>query len=126
VLALLSAAMPLATTATSTLLAIMDDGLAKKFIQNPTVREIQQAISLHVLAFTSHGDLIVAESEGDFTIDEWDEVFEKAQHICCGVRETGDVDAMLDEGGEEIDGGLRGFLRSTLQDKVTSDLKWRK
>lgn len=116
--------MPLLATTTSTLLALMDDGLGKSIItQSPTVREIQRATSVHVLAFTSLGDLLVAESEGDFTIDEWDEVFDKAQRIRCGVA---DVDAMLDEGEEEIHSGLSGFLRSTLQEKVTSDLKWRK
>jgi exosome complex component RRP46 len=120
--ALLSTAMPLAMTVTSTLLALMDDG---KIIQYPTIREIQQATSIHVLAFTSHGELLVDESEGDFSIDDWDLIFEKAQRICCGTGQAADVDAMLDE-GEEGNGGLTGFLRSTLKEKVTSDLKWRK
>jgi len=114
--------MPLAMTVTSSLLALMDDG---KIIQHPTTREIQQATSVHVLAFTSHGELLVDESEGDFNIDDWDLIFEKARHICCGSGEAGDVDAMLDE-GEEGNGGLTGFLRSTLEEKVASDLKWRK
>jgi exosome complex component RRP46 len=122
VLALLSAAMPLAMTMTSTLLAIMDNG---NIVQYPTIREIQQASSVHVLAFTSHGELLVNESEGDFNIDDWDLIFEKAQRICCGTGKAADVDAMLDE-GEEGNGGLTGFLRSTLEEKVTSDLKWRK
>jgi exosome complex component RRP46 len=114
--------MPLAMTTTSALLATMDDS---KIIQYPTIREIHQATSLHVLAFTSHGELLVAESEGDFSIDDWDLIFEKASRICCGVGEAVDVDAMLDE-GEDDNGGLTGFLRSTLEGKVTSDLKWRK
>jgi exosome complex component RRP46 len=114
--------MPLAMTVTSALLALMDGG---KIIQYPTIREIQQATSVHVLAFTSHGELLVNESEGDFNIDDWDLIFEKARHICCGSEEAGDVDAMLDE-GEEGNGGLTGFLRSTLEEKVASDLKWRK
>jgi exosome complex component RRP46 len=122
VLALLSAAMPLAMTTTSALLATMDDS---RIIQYPTIREIQQATSLHVLAFTSHGELLFAESEGDFNIDDWDLIFEKARRICCGVGEAADVDAMLDE-GEDGNGGLTGFLRSTLEGKATSDLKWRK
>lgn len=121
-LALLSAAMPLAMTMTSTLLALMDDG---KIIQYPTIREIQQATSVHVLAFTSHGELLVDESEGDFNIDDWDLIFEEAQRICCGTGEEADVDTMLDE-GEEGECELTGFLRSTLEEKVTSDLKWRK
>jgi exosome complex component RRP46 len=100
----------------------MDDS---RIIQYPTIREIQQATSLHVLAFTSHGELLFAESEGDFNIDDWDLIFEKARRICCGVGEAADVDAMLDE-GEDGNGGLTGFLRSTLEGKATSDLKWRK
>lgn len=107
---------------TATLLALMDDG---KIIQCPTIREIQQATSIHVLAFTSHGDLLVDESEGYYSIDDWDIIFEKAQRICCGAEEVANMDAMLDE-GEEGNGGLTGFLRSTLEEKVASDLKWRK
>jgi len=122
VLALLSAAMPLAMTMTSILLALMDDG---KIIQYPTIREIQQATSVHVLAFTSNGELLVDESEGDFNIDDWDLIFEKAQRVCCGAGEAADIDVMSDE-SEEDNSGLTGFLRSTLEQKVTSDLKWRK
>ncbi len=114
--------MPLAMTVTSTLLALMENG---KVFEHPTIHEIEQATSIHVLAFTSHGELLVNESQGDFNIDDWDIVFEKAQRICCGTGKDDDVDAMLDEGEEGI-GGLTGFLRSTLEEKVATDLKWRK
>ncbi len=122
VLALLSAALPLATTMSSTFLALMDDG---KINQHPTIHEIQRALSVHVFAFTPHGELLINESEGNFIIDDWDMVFERAQSICCGAGQAADVDAMLYE-GEKGNTGLAGFLRSTLEEKTTSDLKWRK
>jgi exosome complex component RRP46 len=122
VLALLAAAMPLAMTMTSTILAIMEDG---KVVQFPTIIEIQQAASVHVLAFTSRGELLVDESEGDFNLDDWNLIFEEAQRICCGAGAASGVDAVMDE-SRSGSGGLTGFLRSTLEAKVTTDLKWKK
>ena len=113
--------MPLAITMASTLLAIMDNG---KIVHHPSIHEIQKATSIHVLAFTSAGELLVDESEGDFSIDDWAMIFERAQFICCGAEGDASVDDMLDV-GDESKIGLEGFLRSTLKEKVTSDLKWR-
>jgi exosome complex component RRP46 len=118
VLALLSAALPLAVTMSCTLLALNDSGI----IENPTVSEIQGASSIHVLGFTSHDDLLVAESEGNFTLEGWNRVCDRAEEICSGAV---DKDAMHDEGVDEHSGGLNHFLKSTLQEKVTADLHWR-
>lgn len=112
-------------TMASTLLALTDDGPGKKITQSPTIREIQQAASIHVLAFSSHGDLLVVESEGEFTLDEWDQVFEKAQRVCCDALEAPHVDTMLGGGDGKFPGEQAGFLRSILE-KVALDLKWRK
>lgn len=121
-LALLSAALPLAVTMTCSLLAINGSGLASSIIENPSVLEIQQAASIHVLAFTSHGDLLVAESEGSFTLEEWNVVHDRAKHMCCGA---GDIDAMRDEGDDEDSDGMIQFVKSTLQEKIAADLHWR-
>src|ERR1700712_1797848 len=110
--------MPLSLTLTSVLLALTADGTAKRIIRNPTLIQSQSAESLHVLAFTSQGDLLVAESEGSFTIGDWDDIYEAGKQICCyDTKQAEDLDMV-----EEKDGGMQMFVKSTLRAKVAADL----
>jgi exosome complex component RRP46 len=113
--------MPLSLTLTSVLLALTSDGTAKGIIRNPTLIQSQSADSLHVLAFTSQGDLLVAESEGSFTIGDWDDIFEAGKAICCNETKQTDEHEMMDE----KDRGMQMFVKSTLKAKVAADLHWK-
>lgn len=107
-------------TMTSVFLALASDGPSIKVIQHPTIEEIQRATSVHVLGFTSKGNLLVVESEGAFSIEEWDEVYEVGKAICCdGIPE--ETEDMVDDSAE----GLHSFVKSALQEKVQSDLHWK-
>lgn len=125
VLALLSAGVPMRATATATAIAIARQDGAQRTIVDPSPREIETARSVHVLAFTSHDGLLLAESEGDFTVREWDEVYETARAICCRSAPAKDGMAMLLD--DEATGGpdMRHFLRSTMESKVVADLHWK-
>ncbi|KAI2784754.1 hypothetical protein F4815DRAFT_134950 [Daldinia loculata] len=124
VLSLLSAALPLTATLTSTSLAIVADGQSKKVVLNPSPREIETSQSFHVFSFTSHDELILAESEGSFTIKEWDDAFAVAQRQCCPPVITGDGDTLMDD--SSLPGAdLKQFTRSTLEGKIASDLHWK-
>ena len=112
--------MPLSLTLTSVLLALTSDGTAKRIIRNPTLTQSQSADSLHVLAFTSQGDLLVAESEGSFTISDWEDLYEAGKAIC--YHETEPVD---DHEMDGKDGGMQMFVKSILQAKVAADLHWK-
>jgi exosome complex component RRP46 len=112
-------------TLTSVILALTSDGTAKTIIQNPTLKELQSADSIHVVAFTSHGDLLVAESEGSFTIQEWDEVYETGKRLCCDEVEKADDDIMQTEGLDGKAGSMKTFLRSILKEKVEADTHWK-
>lgn len=118
VLSLLSAAIPLSASLTATLLAISQDGT---IVRNPPTPEIQTAQSIHVLAFTSHGELLVNLSEGGFTMEQWEDVYAHAEKICCGTTET-DPDAMVDEGENA---GMMQFVKTVMEEKVQKDLAWR-
>ena len=120
ILALLSAALPLATTLTSTSLAIMHEEGEQKIIVDPSAREIEKSRSFHVFAFTSHDELILAESEGSFTMKEWEDVYNAAHRQCCPT--DGDVN-MEDDGPGGAD--LKRFTRSTMEAKVAADLYWK-
>ncbi|KAI1382140.1 hypothetical protein F4677DRAFT_16601 [Hypoxylon crocopeplum] len=124
VLSLLSAALPLRTTLTSTSLAIIVDGQSKKVVLNPSPREIEASQSFHVFSFTSQDELILVESEGSFTMKEWDDAYAAAQRQCCPDAATNDGDALMDD-GSPADTNLKQFTRSTLEDKIASELHWK-
>jgi exosome complex component RRP46 len=124
VLALLSAGIPMRATATATAIALTHQDGADKIIIDPRPRDVETARSVHVLAFTSKDELLLAESEGDFTVKEWDEVYETAKKICC--RPAPDGAAMqLDDESSAVGPDLRQFLRTTMEAKVTADLHWK-
>ncbi|KAJ4290685.1 exosome non-catalytic core subunit rrp46 [Collariella sp. IMI 366227] len=125
ILALLSAGVPMKATATATAVAIGHQDGAKKAIVDPSPKEIETAQSVHVLAFTSHDELLLAESEGDFTVKEWDDVYETARKICCQSPAAKEgMDMVLDE--EQGAGpDMRNFVRSTMESKVAADLAWK-
>jgi exosome complex component RRP46 len=106
-------------TLTSVFLAVISVGLSgPAILENPSISQIQSADSVHVLAFTSQGDLLVAESEGSFDLKTWDEVYVAGKAICCDNLETSHK-----KSGEP--GGLATFVQSTLQQKAVGDLYWK-
>ncbi|CZT08455.1 hypothetical protein WAI453_007239 [Rhynchosporium graminicola] len=125
VLALLSASLPLSMTLTSTFLALTSDGSSKRIVVNPTLLESEAASSVHVMAFTSHGDLLVAESEGDFTLREWEAVHDAAKSFCCDESQTSGARHVAQDEMDEKNGNMMMFVQSTLEDKVESDLQWK-
>jgi len=126
VLALLSAGVPMGTTATATAIALAsEDGVTKTLI-DPSPRQVELARSVHVFAFTSQDELLLAESEGDFTIKEWDAAYETAKNICCRPSPTMDGVQMMAIDDERLVGpDLRHFIRSTMEAKVAADLHWK-
>lgn len=126
VLALLSAGVPLRSTATSTAVAILQSDGNPRIVADPSPREIESAKSTHVFAFTSHDELLLVESEGDFTVQDWERACEAAQDICCQPEKGSGANMVLDD---DSDGpgsiNMRQFLRSAIESKVASDLHWK-
>lgn len=82
------------------------------------------ALSVHVLAFSSLGDLLVAESWGDFSIETWESVYEKALVICHGSEEdeSDQEDVSMDS---KDDVQLNELLREAVQAKVAKEQSWK-
>lgn len=121
ILALLSTSIPLSQTLTSTLIVVDPYG---KLVQDPSAKQIHSASSVHVLAFSSHGDLLLVESEGSFGIDAWEEVVEKASYICHGA-EAADNDsdhASMDPTGQL---SLESVMKNTMQERTAKEQRWR-
>jgi exosome complex component RRP46 len=103
---------------------VNEDGV-KKTVTAPSPREIEAAQSVHVLAFMSHDELLLAESEGNFSVKEWDGVYETAKEICCRSAPARDGISMALDDGDAGGPDMRHFLRSTLESKVVADLYWK-
>ncbi|KAF3769094.1 hypothetical protein M406DRAFT_337384 [Cryphonectria parasitica EP155] len=123
VLALLSAAVPMRSTATCVVAAVSPEDGKTEVVIDPSPRQVELSRSVHVLAFTSHDELLLAESEGDFSMNEWDQVYDTARSICCRPPAR-EVDMVLDD-DQQAGLDLRQFVRSTTEAKVTADLHWK-
>lgn len=124
VLALLSACVPMATTAAAAVIAIVSEGGATRLVVDPSQKELQTADSTHVFGFTAHGQLLLAESQGDFAMAEWEDAQATAKKICCEAAKKDGMELVLDD-EKQAGPDLQGFLRSTMEAKVAEDLQWR-
>lgn len=106
--------------ATATAVAVLPD---KSLVVDPSPRELYEAESLHILAFTSKDELLLVESEGDFDLDRWDAVVERAKRACCQGRKQPGLDLVLDD--VEVATDMREFIRSTVEAQVAADLYWK-
>ena len=94
-------------------------------VVEPSAEEIKLASSIHVLAFSSFGDLLLVESEGDFTRDTLDEVHQEARLTCHGEErdesESEDVSMELDDVPT-----LAKVLKDAVERKVAEEQRWKK
>ncbi|CAF9915931.1 MAG: hypothetical protein GOMPHAMPRED_000900 [Gomphillus americanus] len=80
-LALLCSSIALSNTFASTVIILMPNG---EIISAPSIQQIQTAKSIHVLAYTLPGDLILVESEGSFDIHSWEGCLITGKDQCLG------------------------------------------
>lgn len=120
-MAILTAAIPLKAIAAATVIAISDDNT--NFIIDPTAVEADRARALHVLGFTSQDELLVSESEGSFSADEWIKVLELGQRICSQHRPTGMDTVMAGDNYESQ--SMKEFIRLVVEAKTAEDLHWK-
>ena len=77
---------------------------------------------MHILTFSADGNLLVAESQGRFTMGDWGRVFEMGLHTAGSEtehRRGSDSDAMV------LDDGQGESLRALIRDKIEKDQKWK-
>lgn len=117
VLGLARAAVPLKTMATATTVATgmegREGGGASGVVVGPGAGEAARARGLHVLGFTSDGKLVLAESAGSFSAEEWGAALEAGRAACCP---GGDDDAAT---------GVGALTRSALEAEAAAGLHWR-
>jgi len=86
--------------------------------EHPTIREATAAKSIHVLCFSSNGELLLVESEGMFSMEEWEVIEEKARGACLG-----DDDAMAED--EDRAKTLQHGMRAVVEEKVRRAERWK-
>jgi exosome complex component RRP46 len=73
--------------------------------------------------------MILNESDGAFSYEEWSEACEIAENVCCGEEEDEGVRLGVGEGeGMDIEGaseGLEGWLRGVARRKVEGEQRWK-
>jgi exosome complex component RRP46 len=108
-------------TFSTALLAVTKSG---DIISDPSPVEAKTASSLHVLAFSSKGHLLLNESQGAFDFDTWESIRERAYSTCRGAAVAGsDGDIAMGEEGE--DGRADGFIREAVEDHLHRDYAWK-
>jgi len=121
--------VPLTGTATSVLAALISGGgKGSTVVLDPTEKEVAVASSLHVFAWSSRGELVLAESEGAFDVEQWEEAAEAARKRCVGAKggAAGDADVeMGDATGTGAVQSLDGWLRSSVAKELTAATRWR-
>ena len=108
-------------TLTATLISVKENG---GVAPSPSAQDLEAATSIHVLAFSSHGDLLVVESEGYFNMDTWEKVYAKARLICHGEKEEDSESEDLSMDLEE-DTKLEDVLRDAVRQKVAAEYRWK-
>ncbi|KAK3112984.1 exosome non-catalytic core subunit rrp46, partial [Teratosphaeriaceae sp. CCFEE 6253] len=119
-LGLVDGGLPLASTVTAVLFAVVGEGEVK---QDPSEKELVGCRSIHALAYTHlHGDLLLNESAGSFDLAEWEHVAEAAEKACQAAV------APLDDGGDEdMDASTTAghWLRRELEQKAQAAVVWK-
>ncbi|KAJ5493335.1 hypothetical protein N7539_002081 [Penicillium diatomitis] len=120
-LALLSGAVPMSMTYSTALVAVSKSNV---IISNPTLVEAKAASSLHVLAFSSKGHLLLNESQGRFDFDTWKTVQQCAHALCRGV-DLPEVDGDIAMEAQGDSGTAEGFVRETVENHLYRDYAWK-
>ena len=108
-------------TFTSNLVAVDSHGRPN---YDPSPASISAAVSLHVLAFSSQGRLLVAESEGSFDLETWQAIVEEGgrkHRDPSGIRDGRDGVSME----SDSDPAIETFVRTLVSDKVAADQHWK-
>lgn len=102
-------------TFTCTIIAFLSKTTTR---EHPTIREAMAAKSIHVLCFSSSGELLLVESEGMFSMAEWEVVEEQARGACLG-----DVDAIAED--EDRENTLQHEMKTVVEEKVRRAERWK-
>jgi exosome complex component RRP46 len=113
------------TLVTATSLAVRDKAESSITV-DPSPAEARSSRSIHALGFTSDRELLLAESEGAFTVEEWKQVLTIGERICCQRLDAeADADARMAGAENPEPASIAAFIRSVMETKTAQDLHWK-
>lgn len=121
-MALLSAAIPMSMVYASTVVAVSPSG---DLTQNPSVKDIKAAASMHALSFSSKGHLLLNESDGTFDMDTWEKVYDLAKSVCHNGEEGIVAGQDVDMGTKASAEPLEQTVRDAIEDRLREDCAWK-
>ena len=68
--------------------------------------------------------MILNESDGSFSYDEWEEAAELAEEVCCKEDGGGDLGEGMQVDGREGQ-NLENWLRTVIRNKVQHEQRWK-
>ena len=108
-------------TLSAVLIIVESDGNLNR---DPTLPELRAAESTHVLAFSSRGGLLIAESEGEFGMKVWENVYCEGLRVCRGSNNS-DVD--MGDSGDHVEskGTIEAFIHTTVEKQALQNQEWK-
>lgn len=120
-MALLATSIPLTMTFSAIFFAVDH---SQRILEAPSPQDIRRATSIHVFAFSSKGELLVNESAGEFELDIWEHVYNKARLSCLGIG-SDDSESEDTSMGSNDDANLQGLMNDIVRKKIAKENKWK-
>lgn len=117
-LAVVDAGLPLRRSVVADLVVVGVDGNVKV---DPTEKEVGLCKSVHALAFSRDGEMLLAESAGSFGMEVWEKVEEKAREVTVGAMASVHGDDAMTGGIMETE----PWMREKLEESVREAAAWR-
>lgn len=117
-MALVDGALPLEKTMIASLAVVTDRGVV---VVHPMEKQLAGCRSVHAMAYTAQGDMLLDQSVGNFDLDQWEKVVEHVKRACmAAVAVTAEDGAMVNGAAEATP-----WLRRDLEEKVSTASAWR-
>jgi len=118
-LALVDGGLPLQNTVTAALLAPFGEDA---MIVDPAEKELVGCKSVHALAYNQHGGMLLNESAGNFDLEAWEEVADRAEKVCIAAVAFAGEDEEMANGTAEVPVSR---LRQELEGRAKDAVAWR-
>ncbi|KAK5124694.1 hypothetical protein LTR85_001407 [Meristemomyces frigidus] len=117
-LALVDGGLPLQSTVTAALVVV---SRGNDISVESTEKELVGCKSVHALAYTQHGEMLLSESAGDFDLNMWEEVADEAEKVCVAAVAPAGEDEEMANGAAEA----APWLRQELEERARDAVSWR-
>ncbi|KAF2774201.1 hypothetical protein EJ03DRAFT_322789 [Teratosphaeria nubilosa] len=122
VLALVDAGIPMGGMVSAVLVGMDSSG---RISRDPVKADMGKNKSVHAFAFNQHGDMLLNESVGVFSMEEWNSMAEEAEKACVSALGKGSEDYAMEDVGVSLSEPGRGWLRAELEEMAVEGTRWK-